>query len=99
RLLRGGRRVLQPVLPVGLPVRSRSLAARWLVPAAIASSLLYAWYIARTSFAIDGRRGFSLFDDAMISMRYARNLAQGAGLRWNPGLAPVEGYTNFLWTL
>jgi hypothetical protein len=42
---------------------------------------------------------FTLFDDAMISMRYARNLAEGHGLLWNPGQARVEGYTNFLWTL
>jgi hypothetical protein len=35
----------------------------------------------------------------MISMRYARNLAEGQGLVWNPGQPPVEGYTNFLWTL
>lgn len=40
-----------------------------------------------------------LFDDAMISMRYARNFAHGFGLVWNPGEAPVEGYTNTLWTL
>lgn len=37
-------------------------------------------------------------DDAFISFRYARNLAGGAGLTWNPG-ERVEGYTNFLWTL
>jgi hypothetical protein len=42
---------------------------------------------------------FTLFDDAMISMTYARNLAEGNGLLWNAGDAPVEGYTNFLWTL
>jgi hypothetical protein len=30
-------------------------------------------------------------------MRYARNLADGTGLVWNPGEV-VEGYTNFLWT-
>jgi hypothetical protein len=40
-----------------------------------------------------------LFDDAMISMRYARNFAEGYGLIWNPGQAPIEGYTNWLWTL
>jgi hypothetical protein len=39
-----------------------------------------------------------LEDDAMISMRYAHNLADGAGLVWNPG-ERVEGYSNFLWTL
>ena len=42
---------------------------------------------------------FTLFDDAMISMRYARNLSESHGLLWNAGQAPVEGYTNFLWTL
>ena len=30
-------------------------------------------------------------DDAYISFRYARNWAQGAGLVFNPGDAPVEG--------
>ena len=39
-----------------------------------------------------------LQDDAFISFRYARNLATGHGLVWNPG-ERVEGYTNFLWTL
>ncbi|MBK9263813.1 MAG: hypothetical protein IPM54_28920 [Polyangiaceae bacterium] len=37
-------------------------------------------------------------DDAYISFRYARHLAQGKGLVWNVG-ERVEGYTNFLWTL
>ena len=40
-----------------------------------------------------------LCDDAFISFRFARNLAEGAGLLYNPGLAPVEGYSNFLWVL
>ena len=46
-----------------------------------------------------GTRIFTLFDDAMISMRYARNLAQGHGLVWNIGSPPIEGYTNLLWVL
>ncbi|MEI7887528.1 MAG: hypothetical protein WCJ04_09060, partial [Actinomycetes bacterium] len=37
-------------------------------------------------------------DDAFITYRYARNLARGNGLVFNPG-ERVEGYTNFLWTL
>jgi hypothetical protein len=37
-------------------------------------------------------------DDAYVSFRYARNLVRGAGLVYNPG-EPVEGYTNFLWTV
>ena len=39
-----------------------------------------------------------ILDDAFISFRYARNLATGVGLFWNPG-ETVEGYTNFLWTI
>jgi len=38
-------------------------------------------------------------DDAFISFRYARNLAHGHGLVFNPGLERVEGYTNFLWVV
>src|SRR5438874_2520767 len=37
-------------------------------------------------------------DDAYISYRYARNLADGVGLVWNPG-QHVEGYSNFSWVL
>lgn len=45
-----------------------------------------------------GRR-FTLFDDAMISMTYARTLARGGGLVWYEGAPRVEGITNPLWTL
>jgi len=37
-------------------------------------------------------------DDAYISYRYARNLAEGLGLVYNPG-ERVEGFTNLLFTL
>ncbi|MCH9687847.1 MAG: hypothetical protein K0V04_40830 [Deltaproteobacteria bacterium] len=37
-------------------------------------------------------------DDSYISFRYARNLANGWGLVYNPGEA-IEGYTNFSWTV
>lgn len=50
------------------------------------------------SAIIEGQRYWWLGDDAMISMRYARNLAEGLGLVWNPG-ERVEGYSNLLWTL
>jgi hypothetical protein len=53
----------------------------------------------RSSAVIDGERYFALGDDAMISMRYARNFAHGHGLVWNVGDRPVEGYTNPLWVL
>jgi hypothetical protein len=56
-------------------------------------------FIYRSSFiAIDGRRYFCLFDDAMISMRYAWNFSHGTGLVWNPG-EHVQGYTNLLMAL
>src|SRR5512142_517852 len=57
----------------------------------------YAWqYILASSFLINGTRYYVLFDDAMISMRYAYNLAHGNGLVWNVG-ERVEGFTNPLW--
>jgi hypothetical protein len=45
-------------------------------------------------YAVDRHRAF-LHDDAYITLRYARNLAEGSGLTWNPG-ERVEGYTSFL---
>lgn len=51
-----------------------------------------------STVAIDHQRYFSLFDDAMVSMRYGWNLSHGYGLVWNPG-ERVEGYTNLLMTL
>ncbi|HEX6839328.1 MAG TPA: hypothetical protein VF334_22275 [Polyangia bacterium] len=38
-------------------------------------------------------------DDAFISFVYSRNLAQHGQLVFNLGEHPVEGYTNFLWTV
>lgn len=40
-----------------------------------------------------------LTDDAFISFRYAKNLAEGYGLVFNPGFERVEGYTNLSWVL
>ncbi|MBK8618698.1 MAG: hypothetical protein IPN96_16640 [Anaerolineales bacterium] len=53
-------------------------------------------YIIATSFLIGGTTYYVLFDDAMISMRYAYNLAHGLGPVWNAG-EHVEGFTNPLW--
>jgi hypothetical protein len=71
--------------------------------AIIALAILYTiWgslFIYRSSYiALDGQRYFGLFDDAMISMRYAWNFAHGLGLVWNAGQR-VEGYSNLLMTL
>lgn len=38
-----------------------------------------------------------IVDDAGISFAYARNLAAGHGLVSQPGVEPVEGYSNPLW--
>jgi len=65
----------------------------------VACFLYYAYrYILASSFVVDGQRFFVLFDDAMISMRYAYNLVHGSGLVWNPG-DRVEGFTNPLWVM
>jgi len=53
-------------------------------------------YAARVWWMDDGR--YVLYDDALISFRYAHNLANGHGLVFNPGQR-VEGYTNFLWVI
>src|SRR5262245_45338199 len=42
--------------------------------------------------------GGNISDDAMTSMQYAKNLAEGNGLVFNVG-ERVEGYTNFLWVI
>lgn len=55
-------------------------------------------FIYHSSFIINGQRYFSLFDDAMISMKYSLQLIQGHGLVWN-NFGRVEGYTNPLWTV
>ena len=75
-------------------------ASRLLIALIIGLYILWAGiFIFKSSFiAIDGSRYFSLFDDAMISMRYAWNFSHGNGLVWNLG-ERVEGYTNFLMTL
>ncbi|MCP4606769.1 MAG: hypothetical protein GY847_40725 [Proteobacteria bacterium] len=68
----------------------------------VISALFLAWagiFIFKSSFiAVDGERHFCLFDDAMISMRYAWNLSHGNGLIWNKG-ERVEGFTNMLMVL
>lgn len=55
--------------------------------------------VVRSHFKVDGETQFTLVDDTMISLRYARNLARGAGFVWNVGEPPVEGFTNLGYTL
>ena len=84
-----------------LPVRGPLLRSEPLVqvqetrgPALFACTLL-----SLAAFACLVWRFDFLCDDAYISFRYARNLAEGHGLTYNPGDAPVEGFSNLLWVL
>ena len=74
------------------------IPGKYLVPLLVVYLLYAAVFIYQTSFVLNGERYFSLFDDAMVAMRYARNLAGGYGLVWNPGGERVEGVTTPLWT-
>lgn len=80
------------------PSRSSSIHA-WLVVILTAHLAFGVAFIWKTSFVIDDERFFCLVDDAMVSMRYAFNLAHGYGWVWNPQGERVEGYTNPLWCL
>ena len=75
--------------------------ANWLLFGGILLAFaIYAWrFIRLTSFTINGELYYALFDDAMISMQYARNFAEGRGLVWNAGGPRVEGFSNPLWVL
>lgn len=65
-----------------------SAERRWALASGIAFALLAAWF--------SQQYFHNVVDDALISVRYAENLAQGRGVVFNPG-ERVEGYTNFLW--
>jgi hypothetical protein len=80
---------------------SRKIALLRCLPLAFVALPYVAWaalFIAKSSVQTSGGRYFCLFDDAMVSLRYAWNLAHGDGLVWNPG-ERVEGTTCFLFTL
>ncbi len=72
----------------------------WIFIVLIILYVLYALlFIKSTSVRIGSQEYFCLFDDSMISMTYAKNLAGGYGLVYNVGEDPVEGYSNLLWVL
>lgn len=86
-------------LPMAASRKTPASSLRLRLGVALAALVFYAVFIFRTSFSIGGTRYFVLFEDAMISMRYARHLADGHGLVWNIGEPPIEGFTNLLWVL
>lgn len=75
----------------------------WVSLIFVAAGFAYLGFIRSFGMSIETGEGartyYCLFDDAMISMRYARNLVDGHGLVWNPGGPAVEGYSNPLWVL
>lgn len=76
-----------------MPAPQEPTRAPW-KPLAIAAA------VAALPFALLVWRFDFVCDDAYISFRYAKNLAAGLGLRFNPGTEqPVEGYSNLLWVL
>lgn len=56
-------------------------------------------FINQSKFTLNDTTYHLVIDDAMVSMRFAKNFANGDGLVWNPGGEKVEGYTNLLWVL
>lgn len=70
----------------------------WLgIAGCLCFALATAWLIARGSFEYSGIRGFTLFDDAMISMRYAYNFATSGVIEWSNSSGRIEGLTNLGW--
>jgi len=65
----------------------------WLLPAALLACL---GYLATEAWLLSGDLGFPL-DDSWIHLQFARNLAEGHGLAYNPGEL-VTGSTAPLWT-
>ncbi len=60
---------------------------RRLLAVVLVAFVLHAWWLACVA------------EDAYITYRFARNVAEGHGFVWNIGEPPVEGFTNFLWLL
>ena len=82
---------------VGLRLSVPRVALFFVAVSIVLFSLVF-WHAGwRSSIVLDGTRYHFLDDDQMISMRYARNLAEGQGPVWNAGGERVEGYTNFGW--
>ena len=77
---------LVPLLLWWVPSRGAAPAWLWTLPFAIYvahSTVFWGWIV----------------DDAAISFAYSRTCAEGFGLTAQPGLPPVEGFSNPLWVL
>jgi hypothetical protein len=79
--------------PAAAAAPRRGRAPLWLLLAGALACLLY---FATESWLLAGDLGFPL-DDSWIHLQFARNLAEGRGLSYNPGEL-VTGSTAPLWT-
>jgi arabinofuranosyltransferase len=69
----------------------------WIATLLLVGSLLLAVF-ALNAYRFTGGRGGVPLDDAWIHFQFARNLARGFGLSFNPG-QPTSGSTAPLWTI
>jgi hypothetical protein len=83
-----------PATSLAAPAAPAAPALWWLLGSLAAWS---GWFIYRSSLVVAGKRVFCLFEDAMISMTFARSLIEGHGLNWSRAGSPVEGFTHPLW--
>jgi arabinofuranosyltransferase len=74
-------------------IRTRTFgAADWLIVAGgLLLALVYGLWVTRDNSVP--------YEDAAMLLRYAQHLADGHGLLWNIGGDPVDGATDFLYTL
>ena len=87
--------------PTGPGRRRTGWAPRRPLLAGLLPSLALALMVLREGAwrSADGRLHWTLFDDVMISMSYARTLAETGELVWFAGAPRTEGMTNLGWTL
>ena len=57
------------------------------------------YFIFTSSVVSDGARIYTLSDDIMISMSYAKTFINSGELIWYDGSPRVQGFTNFLYTI
>lgn len=82
-------RAAREIAVEGQPAQPQRDSARWwaIGGAVVVAALAFEW---------SRRYGHNVCDDSLISLQYARNVAEGLGFVFNPG-ERVEGFTNFLW--
>jgi hypothetical protein len=83
----------------GPTVVPESSFRRLRVVMALPGALMGLAMILTSAMTVGGRQVFSLFDDGLISMSFARTLADTGQLVWFPGAERVEGITNPLYTV